>query len=46
MVGFLAEVAGTAEVCPGTAVEEAWPGAAAGALLAGEEVWLAALAGL
>jgi len=46
VVGFLAEVAGTAEVCPGTVVEVAWPGVAAGASPAGEEVWLAAPAGL
>lgn len=44
--GFLAEVAGTAGVWPGTAGEVAWPAVAAGVSLAGEEVWLAAPAGL
>jgi len=44
--GFLAEVAGTAGVWPGTVGEVAWPAVAAGVSLAGEEVWLAAPAGL
>jgi len=46
VVGFLAGVAGTAGVWPGTVGEVAWPAVAAGVSLAGEEAWLVAPAGL